>query len=257
MRLSLRGWYWIGSICLGLSGLLLLLLIATFMLDQYDRWQATTLLVVPPSVTVTRIDRATAVGAVGDATPRPTDIAPNAVIDRTPVAAPATSAPMAATSVPTALPLPPVQAIVIPSISLNRTVVSVTFDATTQEWDVPRYKVGHHSTSAQPGDGGNIVLTGHVGGSDPVFDDLVHLSAGDQILVYRGATLYTYVVDVIDYIPITDVDPVTVAEAAQAVLGPTAMERLTLITCWPPVGADAYSQRLVVRALPVTNGESS
>jgi hypothetical protein len=60
--------------------------------------------------------------------------------------------------------------IIIPSIDVDAKVVDVGWDIVNQGgvavtvWQVAEYAVGHHLGSANPGEGDNIVLTGHVGG---------------------------------------------------------------------------------------------
>jgi LPXTG-site transpeptidase (sortase) family protein len=115
---------------------------------------------------------------------------------------------------------------------------------------VPKYQVGHHDGSGQPGEGANIVLNGHVGGSDPVFDRLIDLTIGDTIILYRGDTPFLYHVTDQARIQVVGADPATVAAAAARWLAPTSSEAVTLITCWPPSGPNAYDQRLIIRATP-------
>ena len=94
------------------------------------------------------------------------------------------------------------------------------------------------------------MLNGHVGGSDPVFDRLVDLLPGDTIILYRGETPYLYYVEQSTRIQVVGADPAAVAAEAERWLAPTATEAVTLVTCWPPSGPNAYDQRLIVRALP-------
>jgi sortase A len=153
---------------------------------------------------------------------------------------------------PTATPgadLPALSAMRIPAIDLARTIVPALFDATAG-WDVPKYQAGHHDGSAQPGDGTNIVLNGHVGGSDPVFDRLIDLATGDTIILYRGNTPFVYHVTEWTRIQVVGADPAAVAAEAARWLAPTSSEAVTLITCWPPSGPNAYDQRLIIRATP-------
>ena len=40
------------------------------------------------------------------------------------------------------------------------------------------------------------------------------------------------------------------------VLDPTETEVVTLITCWPPTGPNAYDQRVVIRAVPLGRAQA-
>ena len=156
---------------------------------------------------------------------------------------------------PTVVPLPLLSRVVIPAIGVDRQVVTaesiVLEDAygPVQTWEVPRYAVGHHRDSAQPGGGSNIVLSGHVGGTDPVFPRLIDLAVGDAITLYRGDVAFAYTVSSSRRLQEVGVS-VTEQWANASVLDPTDHELLTIITCWPPAGPNAFDQRLVVQALP-------
>ena len=154
-----------------------------------------------------------------------------------------------ATPQPTAtpMPLPPLDAVRIPAINLARPVLPAHFS--DGAWAVPQYAVGHHVDSGQPGEGTNIVLNGHVGGSDPVFADLALLQPGDVLWLYRGTVATAYVVSDTLRIQVVGVTPDQVGAAAERLLSPTDHELVTLITCWPPSGPNAFDQRLIVRAV--------
>ena len=153
------------------------------------------------------------------------------------------------------MPFPRLSRVVIPAIGVDRQVVTaesiVLEDAygPVQTWEVPRYAVGHHRDSAQPGGGSNIVLSGHVGGTDPVFPRLIDLAVGDAITLYRGDVAFAYTVSSSRRLQEVGVS-VTEQWANATVLDPTDHELLTIITCWPPAGPNAFDQRLVVQALP-------
>ncbi|ABX07690.1 sortase family protein (plasmid) [Herpetosiphon aurantiacus DSM 785] len=156
-----------------------------------------------------------------------------------------------ATTIPvptaTALPLPPLDALRIPAINLARPVLPAPF--VDGAWAVPQYAVGHHVDSGQPGDGTNIVLNGHVGGSDPVFADVALLQPGDVLWLYRGTAATAYVVSDTLRIQVVGIPPDQVGAEAERLLSPTDTELVTLITCWPPSGPNAFDQRLIVRAV--------
>ncbi len=150
--------------------------------------------------------------------------------------------------------------LVIPKIDIDSKVVSVGWEIKVQKgtqyavWQVAEYAVGHHLGSANPGDGTNIVLAGHVGGYGKVFKDLIKLSPGDQITLYSAGQQYLYIVT--DKMLVTEegVSPEKQAENAQYIT-PTDSEMITMITCWPPTGKDRFTERVIVRAVPFKNNE--
>jgi sortase A len=150
---------------------------------------------------------------------------------------------------------PAVTRIIIPSIGVDSKVVPVGWEVEQHNgqqvavWQVAKYAVGQHRGSANPGDGGNIVLAGHVGGYGKVFKDLFYVKPGDQITLYSGGRQYLYTVR--DRLLVTEegVPPEQQAENAR-LIGPTGSEQVTLVTCWPPSGPKKFTQRVVVQAVP-------
>ena len=148
--------------------------------------------------------------------------------------------------------------IVIPAIALDSTVVEVGWDTISDSngqsslvWQVAQYAVGHHFTSANPGQPNNIVLSGHVGGYGKVFRNLNQLRPNDQIMLMSGARVFTYVVQRQILVDEQYASP-SEQIANLSYIENTPSEILTLITCWPPTGADRFSQRLIIRAVPLT-----
>jgi len=141
----------------------------------------------------------------------------------------------------------------IPSIGLDQPVVEVSSRVETvggQQvlvWNVADYAVGHNDTSAEPGQGGNVVLTGHDDWHGEVFRDLHSIQQGAEIVVTTedGAT-HRYKVDQILYRQEVGV-PLSERLKTGELIGPTDDERLTLVTCWP-YGVDDH--RLIVIAHP-------
>jgi hypothetical protein len=186
-----------------------------------------------------------------------TDAAPTSDVPPSPVVVGATPTPDAlpapatatARPAPRALSGPPVR-LVIEGIGLDLPVVAVGLDA--QRYPiVPRHDVGWYTLSAQPGQGENIVLWGHVlrfrnAPTIPApFANLHLLQPGAKISVYNEAgTPYTYVVarqilatpDQVEY------------------LLPKGRERLTLISCIGDLvvntGGVEMTQRLITIAEP-------
>ncbi len=149
-----------------------------------------------------------------------------------------------------------VSRIVIPAIGIDWKVVEVGWEIVTDPdgqqvavWQVAEYAVGHHHGSANPGEGDNVVLAGHVGGYGMVFRDLYYVQPGDEIIVYSGGEQYLYRVQerlVLDEENVPDEQRIANARYIQ----PTGTEMLTLVTCWPLEGPHQFSQRVIVRALP-------
>ena len=151
--------------------------------------------------------------------------------------------------------------IIIPSIDVDSKVVEVGWKVTEQNgqqvavWQVAEYAVGHHRGSANPGEGSNIVLAGHVGGYGKVFKDLINVKEGDQIILFAGGQQYLYVVREQVMVHEEGVSPEQQAMNA-LYIAPTSDEMVTLITCWPDRGPDKFKYRIIVRATPYGAGNN-
>lgn len=150
----------------------------------------------------------------------------------------------------------PITHIAIPIIKLDSPVVEVNWDRTTDTngqsilvWQVAQYAVGHHFTSANPGQPNNIVLSGHVAGYGKVFRNLDQLHPNDQIILTSGTHQFTYIVQQQILVDEQHASP-SEQIANLSYIDNTPSEMLTLITCWPPIGVNRFSQRLIIRALP-------
>ena len=99
-----------------------------------------------------------------------------------------------------------------------------------------------------PGQGGNIVLSGHHNIKGEVFRYLVDLEPGAVISVYdQNDQQYDYAV--FDKFILKDKDqPEEVRLANARWIGPFNEERLTLVTCWP---YNSNSHRVIVIAKPI------
>lgn len=93
--------------------------------------------------------------------------------------------------------------------------------------------VAHYAGSMLPGEGGNVVLSGH---RETVFWPLKDIQVGDEVLIETEYGTYTYVVSDIHVTVPTDVSDVA----------PTDYERLTFYTCYPFVMWGATPQRYMV-----------
>jgi LPXTG-site transpeptidase (sortase) family protein len=127
----------------------------------------------------------------------------------------------------------------VPSIGVDSKVVplGVTIGkAGAAVWETAPFAVGFHLGSANPGEPGNVVLSGHI--SSPregnVFNKLPNLKVGEGVIIVNAQQHYLYVVR----------DIQTVKPNAVEVLNPTANAIATLITCVPD---GVYTHRLVVR----------
>ena len=92
---------------------------------------------------------------------------------------------------------------------------------------------GHMEHTAEPGDAGNAVVSGH---RDTFFRHIHELEKGDQIYVERGGRRLVYEVTGKKVVEPDDV----------AVTSPTKDTELTLITCYPTYYIGPAPKRLVV-----------
>lgn len=145
--------------------------------------------------------------------------------------------------------------VIIPSIGVDSKVVEVGWEVKQQDgqpvavWNVAEYAVGQHRGSANPGEGGNIVLAGHVGGYGKVFRDLFYVKTGDALTLYSDGQQYLYTIQ--ERLLVTE-DGVSAEQRAlnAHAIDPADSEMVTLVTCWPATGLERFTQRVIVRALP-------
>lgn len=90
-------------------------------------------------------------------------------------------------------------------------------------WEELKRGVGQHIGSANPGEAGNLVLTGHDDIYGEVFKDLDKLDQGDEIVIFSANKTFTYVVRETQIVAPTDV----------GVMESTPEATLTLISCYP------------------------
>jgi sortase A len=117
----------------------------------------------------------------------------------------------------------------IPQIRVNAPIVQ------GDGWEELKRGVGQHLGSAEPGQPGNLILSGHNDIYGEVFRHLDQLTPGDEITVFTANETYTYVV----------VDTLIVAPTFVQVLDQTPVATLTLISCYPYL---VDTQRIVVLA---------
>lgn len=151
---------------------------------------------------------------------------------------------------------PPDDRIVIPRINKNVPIVKVNSenlikrDWAALETDIQealRYGVVHYPGSAEPGEDGNVVITGHSsyfswdpGRFKDVFALLHQVVIGDTVVVFHNQRQYLYKV----------YDKQVVTPDQIDVLTQKGENRLTLITC-TPVGTNL--KRLVIFAHPLAS----
>jgi LPXTG-site transpeptidase (sortase) family protein len=147
--------------------------------------------------------------------------------------------------------------ILAPAINLDAPVVEMgwrTVDKGGQslsEWEMPDNEAAWHQNSARPGEGSNIVISGHnESTAGQVFARLDELQLGNEIILKNNqAESFTYRViekNIVRTFAIsTEAD-----QYLRSVTEPTTEEQLTLITCWP---SWSNTHRLVIVAIPAIN----
>ena len=139
----------------------------------------------------------------------------------------------------------------IPSIELEAPVMALDPRSHDEDGEaisrmpVPdAYLVGYDAESAEPGFGGNAIMTGHNNLWGAVFKYLDEMVVGDEVSVWSQYGVFTYHVSEIYILEEAD-QPYEVRLSNARFLQPTADDRLTLVTCWPRNGS---SHRLIVVA---------
>jgi sortase A len=181
----------------------------------------------------------------------PLSLEDNPLIVEEPLATPA-AVESASASAEAAIPSP-ITRIVAESISLDAQVIEVGWiqeirsGVPTNIWTVADFAAGWHKNTALPGQGGNIVLSGHHNIKGEVFRYTIDLNVGDMVTLYMGDQPYYYTV--VDKFIVKDKDePDAVRRENAKWIGPFNEERLTLVTCWPYTN---NTHRAIVIAKPV------
>ena len=105
----------------------------------------------------------------------------------------------------------------IPAIDVDAPIVH------GDDWEQLKKGVAHHAGTANPGQIGNIVLSGHNDIFGEVFRYLEELKPGDKIIVYTSQRSFTYIVSGWELVEPTQVD----------VMAPSTNATITLISCHP------------------------
>ncbi|HET7035944.1 MAG TPA: sortase [Thermomicrobiaceae bacterium] len=157
------------------------------------------------------------------------------------------------TSTPTPkLALPPATEIAIPAAGIDTHIVEVAPEVVTIDGQsviqgqVADFAAGHDAVSANPGEGGNIVIAGHDDWKGEVFKNLHTVNLGDQVVLTAPGATHRYTITEIHYRQEVGV-PLAERLATGQFLAPMPEERVTLVTCWP-YGVDSH--RLIVVAKP-------
>jgi sortase A len=149
----------------------------------------------------------------------------------------------------------------IPSVGVNAKIVPIDWKmipgkdgaAAKSEWQVADYAVGHHAGTANPGQVGNVVLSGHDDYKGEVFKNLHNVHKGDEVIVDTEKGQYVYVITQLVLVKEEGVsDAQKLANAAY--MNPTADQTLTMITCWP-YGIDDH--RFIAIAKPYQSSQSA
>ena len=142
--------------------------------------------------------------------------------------------------------------IVAPAIDLDAKVIPVGWKQVIQDgkpvsvWEVAEYAAGWHENTSLPGNGGNIVLSGHHNIKGEVFRYIVDLEPGDTITLYADNRPYTYTVE--SRFVVRDKGmPEEQRRENGRWIGPFPDERVTLVTCWPYTD---NTHRVIVIAKP-------
>jgi sortase A len=171
----------------------------------------------------------------------------------TPVPTPVESAQISPANIPPSSRSAPAH-LMIEAIDLEAPVIEMGWRVVEERgqavsmWNVPDNEAGWHSNSAQPGDGSNVVISGHnnsTGGH--IFGELEKLDVGDQITVWTGeGTTFVYQISETQIVRAFNA-PQENLDYLRVVTQPTEQEQLTLITCWP---SWTNTHRLIIIAHP-------
>ena len=105
----------------------------------------------------------------------------------------------------------------VPAIGVDAPVVQ------GDGWEQLKKGVAQHIGTPNPGERGNIVLSGHNDVYGEVFRDLDRLNPGDNVILFTSQRQYTYVITGTQMVEPTAVE----------VMAPTSDTRVTLISCHP------------------------
>jgi sortase A len=193
---------------------------------------------------------------------------PTAASTQVPVSAPTNPATASALGPPVRIVIPdPAIKIDAPVVEMGWEVVQ-TADGPQSEWVIPKNEAGHHINSAQLGQVGNVVISGHNNLYGRVFeaislawpnepsaiqrvDDFTERSdiLNGRIVQLYNAAGQRFDFKITEFYRLKDTGVSSAQRIANArFMQPTDDARLTLVTCWP---IWSNTHRLVVVAKPV------
>ncbi len=156
--------------------------------------------------------------------------------------------------------MPKATRIQVPAAGIDTKIVEVGYDIVTIDgqqviqWQVAEYAAGHNNTSANPGEGHNVVITGHDDWKGEVFRTLEKAKPGDEvILTTEDGKDHRYSVAEI-HLRKEIGAPLEERLATGQFMAQMGEERVTLVTCWP-YGVDDH--RLIVVAKPAPSQTTS
>lgn len=114
-------------------------------------------------------------------------------------------------------------------------------------WEVADYAAGWHKNSALPGEGGNVVMSGHNNIRGAVFRKLYTLQPGDVARVWASGKVFEYRVEQVMIVE-EKFAPMEQRRENARWIQPFDDERLTLVSCWPE---NDNTHRVIVVAKPV------
>ena len=187
-------------------------------------------------------------------TATPTSAAPT----QTPTRIVPTPTPAVVPPSPTPLPSARPVRMAVPAIGLDIPVVEVAWVVEERNgirystWETASYAAGHHVGSANPGEPGNVVLSGHHNIEGEVFREIssigepgARLGVGDEVILYRADGL-AFVYRIVEWHRFREAGTSEEERLAHArFLEPSSEAILTLVTCWPYV---SNTHRVVVVA---------
>jgi sortase A len=123
--------------------------------------------------------------------------------------------------------------IVVPAIGVDWPIVP------GDGWEQLKLGVGHHAGSSNPGERGNMILSGHNDVFGEVFKDLEALKNGDEIHVFAGGKMFKYEVRAKRIVLPNEL----------SVLQQTREAVVTLITCHP-YRVDTHRLVVIAQLIP-------
>lgn len=280
------------------AGVVLILVIAGYLVLNQLRGAQTRRDLAQPTATATSVPVAQAIVPTTTVTPaQPATTAPTPTLvtpEPTQPAATATATIAAITSTspepprPTATPAPVASAVpiattmpasapvhlAIPDLKIDVPVVEMgwrvvqTANGPRSDWVIPKNEAGHHINSAELGEEGNVVISGHNNIYGQVFKpisfawdndasikvdnftDRSELLNGKSVELFDAAGQeFKYTITAFYRLKDTGVS-IEQRIANGRFMEPTDQTQVTIITCWPPT---SNTHRLVIVAVPATN----